>query len=335
MKNRINKFEKNFKKLYDQHIEDNSPDMDSIWEKIESGLEPKQSDGVTSKPVRKNIRLRNLTVWGTVCAAALVIIPVSIGVLNNNFASNDLASGSSSAYLKTEDKNDFFDGGMLTGDAGNSGGYDMGSADEMYDAAGNASPESANSGESSGGFAKRMVFYDEIFPYDGEIFTPSAETSGDDFFVEEKVLVETDIIVNAYIDKVYSKGNTICYEITAENAEISKVESFVLESATPYVMQQGGSYILPLKIENGEYRLVFENAPQIQVSESGGMVFHNGWKTLDALEENPIDVVYPQNGIDDFFYDRMRFTYSSDISILVEEWRQVKFGVTEENFENP
>ena len=328
MKNLNNKFEKKFKILYEQHIEDNSPDMDSIWEKIESGLEPKQSDGVTSKPVQKKITLRNLTVWGTVCAAALVIIPLSVRVLNNNSVSNNLASESAGFFELTAENN--FDGGMNGGASGNSGGYDMGSDDGIYDSGWNAGAESMESPESNGGFARRIVFYEEMFPYEGEIFTPSAETSGDDFFVEERVLVETDVIVNAYIDRVYSKGDTVCYEITAENTESSESSSIVLESATPYVMQQGGSYILPLKIENGEYSLVFENAPQIQVAESGGMVFHNGWKSLDALEENPIDVIYPQNGIDDFFYDRMRFTYSTDISPLIDQWNQVRFGIEEE-----
>ena len=330
MKNRTNKFEKNFKKLYDQHIEDNSPDMDSIWEKIEGGLEPKQSDGVTSKPVRKNISIRNLTVWGTVCAAALVIIPLSVRVLNNTSNSNDLSTGNAGNFIQAEGANSMSGGAMADSGSGNSGGYDMGSGGGMYDSGADAGTESMDSPESTGGFARRIVFYEEMFPYEGEAPVPTAKTSGDDFFVEEKVLIETDVIVNAYIDNVYSKGDTVCYEITAENIEASERESIVLESATPYVMQQGGSYILPLKVENGEYSLVFENAPQIQVSEDGGMVFHNGWKTLDALEENPIEVIYPQNGIDDFFYDRMHFTYSTDISPLVDEWRQVRFGIEEE-----
>ena len=330
MKNLNNKFEKNFKKLYAQHIEDNSPDMDSIWEKIEGGLEPKQSDGVTSQPVRKNISFRNITVWGTVCAAALLIIPLSVRVLNNNASSNDIASGNA-AYEQAVDMNSFAGDAIMDGGSDNAGGFDMGFDETINNDPGDTeSADSSLSGASYEGANRRVVFYDELFPYSGGSPVPTAETSGDDFFVEDKVLIETDVIVNAYIDNVYSKGDTICYEITAEKTGNSETENIVLESATPYVMQQGGSYILPLKVENGEYSLVFENAPQIQVSESGGMVFHNGWKTLDALEENPIEVVYPQNGIDDFFYDRMRFTYSSDISPLMEQWQQVRFGIEEE-----
>lgn len=311
---------KQLKKLYTQNAENNTPDMDSIWEKIESGLEPKPESGVTSKPVQKKNNFRNITVWGTVCAAALLIIPVSVRLINNNSVSNSLSSNKA-AYEQAQDNAGFQNiygnsGGAISGDAA----YN----DENSDADNISAEATENSPDADSETKRRVVFYEELFPYSDESPVPSAETSGDDFFVEEKILIETDMIVNAYVDRVYSKGNTVCYEITAENAETFETESFILESATPYVLKQDRSYILPLKAENGEYSLVFENAPQIEVSENVGMVFHNGWKTLDALEDDPIEVIYPQNGIDDFFYDRMRFTYSSDISPLIDEWHRVK-----------
>lgn len=317
MKN--NMFMKKFKALYKEHAERSTPDMDALWEKIESGLEPKTENGVTSKPVQKKINFRQITVWGTVCAAALLIIPISVRIVNNS-ASNDLASAGN-AYTQVQD-NGFAGNGAMAGDDSFDGSF------ENKDLT--AEENSGGAPDTVSGANRRVIFYEELFPYSEESPVPSAETSGDDFFVEENVLIETDVIVNAYIDKVYSKGDTVCYEITAENAETLEKSNIVLESATPYVLKQERNYLLPLKSENGDYRLVFENAPQIELAESGGMVFHNGWKTLDALEKEPIDVIYPQNGIDDFFYDRMRFTYSSDISPLIEQWRQVKFGIEED-----
>ena len=35
------------KKLYMEHMERSTPDMDALWEKIENGLEPKPENGVT------------------------------------------------------------------------------------------------------------------------------------------------------------------------------------------------------------------------------------------------------------------------------------------------
>ena len=306
---------KKFKKIYMEHIYSTTPDMDSIWEKIENGLEPKPENGVTSKPVQKKISFRKITVWGTVCAAALLMIPISVRLIGNNSVSNSLTAENAS-FVQDQDN------------AGQFGYYDP--ADEMsggyhYDGGDSTGEEPASDPSNlTSAASRRVVFYEDLFPYSAETPVPYAETSGDDFFVEEKVLIETDVIVNAYVDRVYSKGDTVCYEITAENSETLETEILILESATPYVMKPDRSYILPLKAENGEYSLVFENAPQIELAENGGMVFHNGWKTLDSLEENPIEVIYPQNGVDDFFYDRMKFSYSSDVSPLIDEWHRLK-----------
>ncbi|MCH5194296.1 MAG: hypothetical protein J1F11_10065 [Oscillospiraceae bacterium] len=300
------------KKLYKEHMERSAPDMDALWEKIENGLETKTENGVTSQPVRK--RLSTPALKWAVCAAALLIIPISVRIVNNSSGSKDLG-------LNMAQTND--GANMKDGAAGAS--YD--SAEDAYVPDHDFIAESpANDIEMPESVTadRSPVYYEELFPYSSEstVPAPSGATSGDDFFVEENVLVETDVIVNAYIDRVYSKGDTVCYEITAENAETLETETLVIESATPYTMKEAGSYLLPLKIENGEYRLVFENAPQIEFAENGGLIFHNGWSSLDSSDT--VEVIYPQSGIDDFFYDRMKFSYSADISPLLDEWNRVK-----------
>ena len=283
---------KQIEKLCKEHMERSAADMDALWEKIENRLEPKPENGVTSQPVRKRISTPALK-WA-VCVAALLIIPISVRIVNNSSVSKNLASGGSA-------QEQAMDGGFYLND------------------------KAASAAESTEE-TRRVIFYEELFPgYENTALpAPAGKTSGDDFFVEENVLIETDVIVNAYIDRVYSKGDTVCYEITAENMETFETANLVIESSTPYVMRPDRSYLLPLKSENGEYRLVFENAPQIEFAEEGGLIFHNGWTTLDALEENPATVIYPQNGVDDFFYDRMMFSYSSDITPLVDEWLRLR-----------
>ncbi|MDE6746687.1 MAG: hypothetical protein K2J72_08630, partial [Oscillospiraceae bacterium] len=131
-----------------------------------------------------------------------------------------------------------------------------------------------------------------------------------------------DIIVNAYVDRAYSRGGTVCYELTAENADTRETENITVESATPYRLLENRSYLLPLTVNGESYSLAFENAPQIEFTLDGGMIFHNGWVTLD--DESAADVIYPQNGIDDFFYDRMKFSYSADADILVKKWHELR-----------
>ncbi|MCH5348848.1 MAG: hypothetical protein J1E40_05955 [Oscillospiraceae bacterium] len=308
-----------FKKLYMEHVERSTPDMDALWEKIESELEPKPENGVTSKLVRKKISFARPVLKWAVCVAALLMIPISVRIINNSSVSKSLDSNTAQEQMK--------DGGSGFTNGGAYIAADMEAPkEESADNEVAFVPDSKSASDM--GTIKRSVLYEELFPDSDEtaVPVPKAETSGDDFFVEENVLIETDLIVTAHINKVYGKGDTVCYEITAENSETMETESFVLESATPYVMKPERNYILPLKAENGDYRLVFENAPQIELADGGGMIFHNGWKTLDAFEENPIDVIYPQNGIDDFFYDRMRFSYRSDITPLLDEWHRAKSG---------
>ena len=280
-------------KLYKENAEKNSPDMDSIWEKIEGNLESKPEGTVTSKPLPKKIVFRKPAVWATVCAAALIIFPVSVRIINNN--SQDMSSNESmamDAIPETQAVTTTFQE------------YTEAAEEEFNgDIAEEAAPSDNGTYPSAAGNALSSV------------------SSGEEYFVEEDVLIQTDVIVNAYVDRVYSKGNSTCYEISAKNTETGDAENITLESDSIYTMKQDGSYILPLKNENGNYSLAFENAPQIEETESGGLIFHNGWISLD---ENSAPTEYLQVSVDDFFYDRMRFSYSGDISPLLEKWLEVR-----------
>ena len=280
-------------KLYKENAEKNSPDMDSIWEKLEGNLEPKPEGTVTSKPLPKKIVFRKPAVWATVCAAALIIFPVSVRIINNS-QSQDMTSNESMAMDAAPETQAITTTFQEYTEA----------AEEEFN--GDITEEAAPSDNGTYYEAENALSYTQ---------------TGEEYFVEEDVLIRTDVIVNAYVDRVYSKGNSTCYEISAENAETNETENIVLESDSIYTMKQDGSYILPLKNENGSYSLAFENAPQIEETENGGLIFHNGWVSLD---ENSAPTEYPQVSVDDFFYDRMRFSYSGDISPLIEKWHEVR-----------
>ncbi|MCM1329588.1 MAG: hypothetical protein NC253_09130 [Ruminococcus sp.] len=278
------------KRLYTEHCENTAPDMDRIWEKIENGLEDKPENRVTSKPVRR-VSFPKMAILGTALAAVLIGVPAAL--IGSNSAKN-------------------FDGMTAENAAGDFYAMDGAYAEEEVPAEEFATTSSMPERVYYGDLAVRPRTTVEQYPP-----TPTAEPFGDEFFVEEKVLAETDIIVDAVVvDAVYnSKGGTVTYSLSSEETGEIKVES-----ASPYVLKINGEYVLPLKETEEGYRLTFENAPQIECTLDGGLVFHNGWK---CLENNSCEVVYGRNGVDDFFYDRMRFSYV-DWAALNERWKAVK-----------
>lgn len=307
--------------LYKSHAENTAPDMDALWERIESKLEEKSDEAVTSKPIRRSISLTKKTALAAACVAALIIVPVA--VRNMDISNSDMATDSAAPMAEAP----AMDGAMGIAPEENVFEEMLDNKAEQNDAVAEeklieAPAEEEAVMEEATGAGQQAVYYEDLqLGYANAPHTPSGTTNGDDFFVEENVLIKTDIIVNAYIDRVYSGGNgEICYEITADNVETGETESIYLTSRTPYVMLENRCYVLPLKAEETGYSLVFENAPQIECTLDGGYIFHNGWESLD---ENALDVIYPQGGVDDFFYDRMKFSYGS-LDTLIERWHEVK-----------
>lgn len=304
--------------LYKSHAENTAPDMDALWERIESKLEEKSDEAVTSKPIRRNISLTKKTALAAACVAALIIVPAA--VRNMDISNSDMAADSAPMAEQTMAEVPAMDEAVGIAPEENIFEEMFNNKAEQNDAATEEFVEAP--AEEITGAGQQTIYYEDLqLGYANAPLTPSGATSGDDFFVEENVLIETDIIVNAYIDRVYSGGNgEICYEITADNVETGKTESIYLTSRTPYVMLENRCYVLPLKADETGYSLVFENAPQIERTLDGGYIFHNGWQSLD---EDAFDVIYPQGGVDDFFYDRMKFSYGS-LDSLIKRWHEVK-----------
>lgn len=302
--------------LYKSHAENTAPDMDALWERIESNLEEKTNEAVTSKPIRRNISLTKKTVLAAACVAALIIVPVA--VRNMDISNSDMVTDSASmAEVPVMDGafDEAVEDDIFEENFDDKAEQNEAIADEEF-------VEAPAEEDTAAGTGQQTIRYEDLqLGYANAPLTPYGATSGDDFFVEENVLIETDVIVNAYIDRVYSGGDgEICYEITADNVETGETQSIYLTSRTPYVMLEDRCYILPLKADGTGYSLVFENAPQIERTLDGGYIFHNGWQSLD---ENALDVIYPQGGVDDFFYDRMKFSYGS-LDNLIERWHEVK-----------
>ncbi len=88
---------KELKKQYIAHCENTAPDMEKLWEKIESGLEEKPESGVTSKPV-KTVNFHRIAVWCTACAAVLIAVPAFIIGANISKNSDNVTMSQNNAF---------------------------------------------------------------------------------------------------------------------------------------------------------------------------------------------------------------------------------------------
>lgn len=302
---------KELKKQYIAHCENTAPDMEKLWEKIESGLEEKPESGVTSKPV-KTVNFHKIAVWCTACAAVLIAVPAFI--IGGNISKN--------SDNFTANSNDAYAGDMMYAAPAADGAFieEPAAPEDVYD--GGVMTETATTTS-----LPEMVYYEDLSLAGTAVpdvdFPPiNSHPFGDEFFVEENVLAETDIIVDAVVQEAYRNGvGTVCYVLSAEDSDKNDMGSITIESSSPYTLKASREYILPLKKTEDGYRLVFENAPQIECTLDGGVIFHNGWQSLD---ENSCWVKYPQNNVDDFFYDRMRFSYTDGMGSITKKWREVK-----------
>ncbi|MCI8658966.1 MAG: hypothetical protein HFG54_01785 [Lachnospiraceae bacterium] len=77
-----------------------------------------------------------------------------------------------------------------------------------------------------------------------------------------------------------------------------------------YQLQQGGTYLLPLWRQEGEWELLYPFAPQIQVTGDGAYLFHSGYASL--VNDTTDVVLGSQEGENDYYYDRMVLRYDED-----------------------
>ena len=82
------------------------------------------------------------------------------------------------------------------------------------------------------------------------------------------------------------------------------------------------TYLLPLAETEaeGHYELLYPFAPQIQMVQGQGYLFHSGYASL--VNEDTFVAEKPQEGSGDFYYDRMLMreddNFLSDLIALIE-----------------
>lgn len=290
--------EKNLKKLYNDEIQNSAPDMDALWDKIEKNLPNKDSETVTSYSKKKPfITMKKCLAAAAVCAMLAITIPTA-------FRSTELSKETENLTEKEQYSSDVFE---------EQAAAEIENTESIY--------EETNAASSP------LSYNDLRFAEsnDDSVTECTGEPNGDDYFVEEDILAQTQLFVDAVVNDVYSSsdGECIYYKMSIidkyTNATDKLKENITVSSCSPYRMKKSREYIIPLKYTDDGYCTVFDGVPQIEVTLDSGIVFYSGWKSLGDSAQN---IIYPQDSIDDFFYDRMKFSYKKDITKLIEAWKK-------------
>lgn len=293
-------FEDKLMEKYQGEMSQYAPDMDKMWDRIESGLEERFP---RAKKIVMHSRKRAAAIWA---AAAIILIPMGYQALQ--FSESSIKSNETSVVDQSMD-------GASNGD--------------RFDAAEEAAEdcEPSEDGFPAGHLPEKMDYTELKFPRETAMSNmPDIENECVAYFVESEVLSQTERFVDVKVRSAsYNEAeNAVEYELydvlgdTLLNISTAfgNGENNTLCS-NQYVLKIGHEYILPLGERDGKYYIVFPSAPQTELTEDGYAVFHNGWTSF--MENETAYLECPRNGKDDYFYDRMAVTFAENLNFSAYE----------------
>ena len=320
----------NLREEYTQHIHNTVPDMDKLWGRISDEIDKRETNDRVEEEAQKNreqIKRSGGYMKITAVAAAFIVIFAGINIVNE---SNKAQTAKNKIPLTRSEKNtdDFKDK--------TSGAKRSDYAEEAQDGFKSDNVEAAQDNYKSDEAAETTAEVESTVKYeqlsfnetDTQPFKADYIPGGNEFFVESDVLSQTDLFVDVMVIGVDLRDdNGADYALLVNNVyyrdesiEPISTETLKIHSSTPYILQENRQYLIPLKkgAESGKYSIVFENAPQIEITLDGGAVFQNGWTALNkdsqTLEKHSLNV-------NDFYFDRMKYIPYLDINELITEWK--------------
>ncbi len=297
------------RQLFSAEVEGSAPDKDALWAKIESRLTPK-TEIPSLSPLQANSQKKplkfNAAKYGAAaaaCVALLMLIPM--GMRLSQLGDSITSDGANSPSVNAPSNED-----MAVGEP----------ADEVPSYTDGGDSDTLTNSESAK--PTQPLSYEDLpfNSYSVTAYTCTGTPYGGSYFVEEDILCATDLILIGEVGRVYksSDGSSVVYELT--NAQDGS--TVTVHSRSPYTMKRGRQYLLPLAAEGDEWRTVYDGVPQIEFTANGGLVYYNGWESLDTTTSQ--ELIYPQESVDEFFYDRMMYLESGDFSGLMEKWNDLK-----------
>lgn len=167
-------------------------------------------------------------------------------------------------------------------------------------------------------------------------------------YFSEEVLGDTELLFAGSVTDIFfecdsqGRADKIVYQMNLEQVYYAQdylsggsvilVKSPVVETQgdemhSLYQLQKNCSYLLPLCQKEGNWELVYPFAPQIQMMPDGAYLFHTGYISL--INEETQTAIQSQEGLNDYFYDRMRLR--RDDEFLSELIHLVKRKVQEKH----
>lgn len=311
---------RNFEKDYINEINSAAPDMDLLWQKIaasgsaDEDITPFESAAEETVKARPNIKAFVYRSLGSVAAVFVAVFCLSLAFGKGGSAS--LSDNTENAALVEP---------ALPEYASN----DESADDDPYDHSGMVMVSAGMGWDFAAGIMNSAADNYDLLTLaysDSPLYTGISSDNGDEeYFVEETVLAETDYFVDGKIISSEILDDRIVYTMEVihlvSDAQIFVSDQFTAISRSPYALRENREYLLPIKEENGEAYIVFDNAPQIEIAEDRTVICHNGWR---SLTENCTYITYPQIYEDDYFYDRMNITAEISLERLFESWEKLR-----------
>ncbi len=288
-----------------EEMQQNIPDAEALWQRIESQLPPQNE---TEKQPMPSIRMQQIRRILPIAACLLLIVSGSVVFLQHSIRNNAVKQESSNNVSMNEIANENFE----------AEDYAPPMKNEQI-----AENDEENTAEIRSYASLNFSKSEQKI----QIADHSLLGTHDEFFLEEEILKKTECFVFAVAQSGEQDPDTgeIIYQLRVQSCfgiELQQDESLIIRTNSPYILQPGHEYILPLYKQQEEWKLAFECAPQLEMTLDGEVVFHNGWQSLKVLESERI--LYHKNGADDYFYDRMYITDDDAPEILFTAWESVR-----------
>lgn len=269
-------------------MQKNIPDKNALWQKIEANL-PEQP---VSQPVKRTIRMTAGTKFLTIAACFLLVI-AGVQLVRPRLATQMENTPASDSASSTADE-------------------------EIYD----------NTADAEIQEEKKLVSYQDLnISHEKNIASQvnlSLLGTNDQLFEENAILAKTEFFLDVKVLEGFQDDSGKMHytlEILAVYGGELSQETITVETNSAYLLEQNHEYVIPVYIQNQNYALSCECAPQIEKTYDNQLIIPNGWHTLMQGETTP--VLYDSYGIDDYFYDRMYLTGDLNLELLLQKWESL------------
>lgn len=305
---------KEIEKRCREEMQENIPDKEALWQKIESGL-PEQ-ENLQSQIPKTRIKLTSMqNIMKAVACFLIIIGGLRIWNSSKNFKDSKTDTNSEIAEnsnYENENDNVYDDYAVCEDDNNNYVDSD--------------SPKTDTTQEE-----QEILYYQDLAVLTNQDLKNSVDFSKlgvqDEYFNESNVLAKTELFVDVQVLNGFQDEKTgimqyILKIIDVYGGNLDQQELVIMTNSA-YILEKNHEYVLPIYQDNSNWELSYACAPQIEKTQDNQIIFHNGWQSVMSETTDCEAILYDSYGKDDYFYDRMYLTGDTAIAILVQKWQTI------------